>query len=268
MIKVAFIGNCQVDVYRQLINAHKSSLDVSSIEVWRLRPSDFDLASNKLLDYDLIVTQPLSTYYGPLALENLRATHKNVLTIHNIYFKGYHPDCEYIGPIGKRLRSPIGDYHSKVTHQAFEKGLGPDIAIDQILNFSTDRVRSIFDESADELRRREIGIDVPVTNLVLSELGWNYFFTFNHPTLALHSRYLQSIAKALGLKLYLNAISDPLLDHTHFPIYPSVAKALDLPPNLQEGVTFTSPKAIGGHSYDLPSFCNACYASYANSQAH
>ena len=69
MIKVAFIGNCQVDVYRRLINAHESNLDVFSIEVWRLRPSDFELASNKLLDCDLIVTQPLSLYYGPLALE-------------------------------------------------------------------------------------------------------------------------------------------------------------------------------------------------------
>ena len=263
MIKVAFIGNCQVDVYRRLINAHESNLDVFSIEVWRLRPSDFELASNKLLDCDLIVTQPLSLYYGPLALENLRGTHKNVLTIHNIYFKGYHPDCEYIGPMGKRIKSPIGDYHSKVTHQAFKKGLSLDKAIDEILNFSTDRVRSIFDESADELRRREIGIDVPVTNLVLSECGWSYFFTFNHPTLELHSRYLEAIVKALGLKLSFNTISDPLLDHTHFPIYPSVVEALGLPLNAKEDITFTSPKSIGGHIYDLASFCSACYASYA-----
>lgn len=262
MTRIAFIGNCQVDIYCKLLKSCNPNLDVFAIEVWRLKPDDFDLASNKLTSCDIIVTQPLSAHYGPLALESLRNTHKHILTIHNIYFKGYHPDCEYLGPMGNRLKSPIGDYHSKVVYQAFEKGLTPEKAVEDILGYPAERVQRIFDESTAELRRREIDIDVPVTDLVLSECGWSYFFTFNHPTLELHSRYLEAIVNALGLKISFNTISDPLLDHTQFPIYPSVVDTLGLPANAREDIVFISPKSVGGHVFDLPSFCRSCYSSY------
>lgn len=268
MKKIAFIGNCQVDTYYKLLKACDPGFDIFAIEVWRLKPDEFELANDKLMSCDLIVTQPLSAHYGPLALENLRATQKPILTIHNIYFRGYHPDCEYMGPAGNRLKSPIGDYHSKVVYQAFEKGLNSDKAIEGILNYPEDQVRRIFNESADELKRREIDIDVPIADLVLSECGWSYFYTFNHPKLELCSRYLKAIIKTLGLNISFNTIRDPLQDHTHFPIYPGVVDALGLPVITKQDIAFTSPKQMGGHIYNLTGFCHSCYASYAINMAN
>jgi hypothetical protein len=263
MTKIAFIGNCQVDTYCKLLKSCDPGLDVFAIEVWRLKPDEFESAKNRLTGCELVITQPLSDYYGPLSLENLRTNKEHILTIHNIYFRGYHPDCEYLGPAGNRLKSPIGDYHSSVTYEAFEKGHSSDKAIEGILNYPKDRVKRIFDESLEELKRREIDIDVPVTNLVRSECGWSYFYTFNHPTLELCSRYLKAIVEVLGLKLKLNTIADPLLDHTRFPIYPSVVDALGLSINATEDIMFTSPKSVGGRIYNLSSFCKACYESYS-----
>ncbi len=268
MKKIAFLGNCQVDVYRRILAASETDFEFKSVEIWRHKPEEFGKISDSLLDYDVIVTQPLAVQYGPLATEALRSSAKALLTIHNIHFKGYLPDCDYVGPMGGRKKSPVGDYHSWVIHDLWARGKSLDEAVAAVREYPAARVREIFDKSAIELRNREAHIDVPVTQFVLDPYtGWELFFTFNHPTIKLHRMYLQSIMDALAVRMKVQIIKDPLLEHTQWSIYPSVVKALGLPSEADKGITFTASKSIGGSTYDLPQFCEMCFRCYGKTEA-
>lgn len=269
MIKIAFLGNCQVDVYGKLLSTSINRLvEVKAIEIWRYTPDDFSLISDSLVDFDLVVSQPLSSFYGPLSTSSIRTSTNNFVLIHNIYFRGYHPDCVYIGPMGKRIKSPVGDYHSKIIYDCWQSNKSASEAASYIHNYPHDIIHNTYKESLSELIEREKNIDVPISEIIADyNVGWDMFFTFNHPKIKLLKIYLNRILDFIGLDIEFFDITDPLSKHTKWPIYNSVAEALRLPKESLHLKNFIAPLASGGHSYDILSFCQTCYTSYnKNSQ--
>jgi hypothetical protein len=127
------------------------------------------------------------------------------------------------------------------------------------------RARTIFDKSASELLSREATVDVSVSDELLDpELGHRRMFTFNHPTIELHRIYLQRILDALGLKLKVGVCPDPLLQHTRWPIYPAVRRALGLPADRGTPL-FRASASIGGQAFTAAEFCERSFAVYDRS---
>lgn len=264
--RLALLGNCQVDVMAKLLLASSlRGLAVTAIEVWRHKPAEFHALHDCLLSHDLIVTQELSQAYGPLATAALRARRSDLLIIQNIYFQGYHPDCVYVGPMGGRVKSPVGDYHSQAVYDAWRTGQSVSSAVQALHAYPAAFARDTFDRSARELLAREALCDVRISDQVLEpESGHRRLFTFNHPTLELHRLYLQRIVDRIGLKITVGSCPDPLLQHTHWPIYPAVREALGLPDN-REPLAFRASASLGGALLDALSLCERSFEAYDRS---
>lgn len=264
--RLAFLGNCQVDVMGKLLQASgRQDLAVTAIEIWRHKPAEFAALHDRLLQHDLIVTQELSTAYGPLATSALRAERSDLVVIQNIYFQGYHPDCVYVGPMGGRIKSPVGDYHSQVVHDAWRKGRSVAGAVQALHEFPAATARDVFDRSARELLAREAQCDVPISDQVLEPgSAHRRMFTFNHPTIELHRLYLQRIVDRLELGFAVGSCPDPLLQHTHWPVYPAVCEALGLRDD-QRALAFRASASLGGDVFDAQTFCERSFEAYDRS---
>lgn len=266
MARLALIGNCQVDVMGKLLRASGAAgLEVSAIEIWRHKPPEFEALHERLLGHDLIVTQELSAAYGPLATAALKARRPDALVIQNIYFQGYHPDCVYVGPMGARVKSPVGDYHSQTVHDTWRAGRSVADAVRALNDYPAAAARDVFDRSARELRAREARCDVPIADQVLDPVpGHRRLFTFNHPTIELHRIYLQRIVDRLGLGVAVGLCPDPLLQHTHWPVYPAVRDALGLPPDGCE-LAFRAGASLGGEVLGALALCERSFEAYDRS---
>jgi hypothetical protein len=267
MVRVMLIGNCQVEVYRQLLAASGTSIAASAVEVWRHKPAEFDRLGEAAAAADVVVAQELSAHYGALSTAALRSRGGRLLVVQNIYFQGYHPDCGYVGPMGGRLKSPVGDYHSVLTYECWSAGRTVADTVAALRAYPESRVREAHARSADELRQRERHADVAISDVVLDpEGGYRMLHTFNHPTLELHRIYLQRILRALDLRVEVGTCADPLALHTGWPVYPSVRRALGLPLEA-ESWSFRASASLGGLTYDPQSLVEASFALYERSRA-
>lgn len=225
-MKVALLGNCQVHGLRRGLACHPD-LEVTAFEVWRLPPDDF--ASFDPLAWDIVLSQPLSAYYKSMSQENLRASRTPCAFVHNLYFDGLCPDSTYVGPPGKRVVGPMGDYHSSIVLNAFKAGTD-----------ATETSRRLLEDGAGldplgawqasfaELRRRETEVDVPfATELERIASQRRTFWTFNHPEVSLLIDYARQIVSQVFHKVLEPAdqLQDDLRINGVWPIYPWVRSA-------------------------------------------
>jgi hypothetical protein len=266
-MKIALLGNCQVEVYSALLAAsgHLDLESVQAFEIWRFKPDAFLGIAKEIARCDLVVTQTLGDNYGPLATSVLSRGPIRLVRILNIHFTGYVPDCTYIGPMGARKKSIVGDYHSRHVHDCYSAGLSLDQCIRGLRNYDIGIVAESFREGTAELHRREADVDVPASDLVLDpNFGPSHFFTFNHPKVELHRRYLERVLMFAGITGPVNTSArDPLKVHTQWPIYPAVYAFLGraVSETVDES-RFVASRTIGGRTYGLEEFCEKSYAHY------
>lgn len=266
-MRLALLGNCQVDVYRRLLEASApSTLHVQAIEVWRYKAAEYDALGREALKADVIVTQALSEAYGALATSRLQSHTREVLRIQNIYFQGYHPDCAYVGPMGARLKSPVGDYHSQWVYDAWRRGATVADAVRGLRHYDPNKVLSVFASSTSELQTRELSVDVPASDLLLdTSVGYRRLFTFNHPTIELHRLYLERILQRAGLAFVLSSSCiDPLMQHTRWPLYPAVCEALNID-SSNARLDFVPSASLGVDTLDVQRFCERSFERYDQS---
>lgn len=263
-MKLMLLGNCQVEVYRHILaGAGIPKLEVHAVEVWRLQRSQYTEVFERASTADVVVTQELSDAYGELATTRLSSCARAVVVIVNVHFDGYLPDCAYVGPMGKRLKSPVGDYHSRVVYEAWHAGLPLDDAISKVLQYSADSALRAFERAHVELERREASADVKICDRLLDpETGSRSMFTFNHPKIELHKIYLARVFKYLGITLPDTTCTDPLAQHTHWPLYPGVIQAHALRGPHGDELRFVASQSLGGQVFTLGQFVEASYRAY------
>jgi hypothetical protein len=189
-------------------------------------------------EYDLIVSILLSDEFPGMTASEIRGTFDGipVVTISNIYFSGLHPDLTYIGGLAQRIVGPLIDYHSRLSLYGFLRGLSLE-ETRSLFCGETYRAVGYYDEysaSMTELRRRDEGVDVPVS-AILEDLIQKAmcFFSVNHPTSAVLGPYCDTIVRFLeemGLGRHSGMPADSLMcaeslaGNAIFPIYPEVAE--------------------------------------------
>lgn len=225
-MKVALLGNCQVHGLREGLACHPD-LEVTAFEVWRLTGEEH--AAFDPLAWDIVISQPLNSHYKSMSQANLRASKTPSAFIHNLYFDGLCPDSVYVGPPGRRVAGPMGDYHSSLVVEAFKSGLGVEEATVRLLEGggSLDPLEA-WKASFNELRRREVEVDLPFADeLEVLARQQRTFWTFNHPEVSLLLAYARQIVMRV-FDRQPNPVAQPSDDlkmNGVWPIYPWVREA-------------------------------------------
>lgn len=200
----------------------------------------------------------------------IRKRANKIYSFTNIYFSGLHPDLTYIGGRGKRILSPLGDYHSKLCFISYLKGLTVSECA-ALFGETTYEKLDYFNEwkvSSDELLSRDSSLDVKFAdeflNLVKLEPS---LYTVNHPMGSVFSRLLNLIF----LKLDIEAIEFPpqyypnfLATNAWWPVYPEIASYHRI--SYSTPLLFRAADGMGSKLYGLNEFIALSYKSYFDQQ--
>ena len=186
-----------------------------------------------------------TVFHFPGALENIEFSQQTLdrfdrkISFTNIYFTGLHPDATYIGGMGKRFLSPIGDYHSRIIYLSFVKNLSIN---DCLKKFSPETYLNLgyykqWNISADELFTRDLACDIKFAEDFLQLVTNNLsLLTFNHPTPVIFNALANKMLNFLNLSsLGIPIESQPnfLATNSFWPIYDKL--------NLENKLNYTTP---------------------------
>lgn len=267
-MRLAIVANCQADPLTSVLRLALPRDEVVSVVVNRTRTlATQQAALDILLNCDVVATQPLGPAFGPLETSALREAVRELRVFPNLFYRGFHPDMAYAGPVLQRLQGPMGDYHSIVALNCFVAGIDAQRCIrdyDDLLEQMAP-CSLVMDTSRLELIRRAQEIDLPADELVsrTTEHGLS-MYTMNHPMNALVGWTASLIARSFGVGAranwsWLSRVADnPLGRSVVWPVPRRAARAHGIPADGEP--VFRDAK---GRVYDLASFIEESYAAYA-----
>lgn len=234
-LRLAFIGNCQVQSYEVLARRMLPRCEVITLDF--SQPSSRDEEVRKAfaarldgLDHILLHTNAFS-YIGEDDLEPLYA--ERLCKIANFYFRGLHPDSCYVGDFAHRFDRPTA-VNSLIVLDAFKRGLSEEEAVRAFSAENHERL-GLFDawrSSIAEMRRRDNQVDLAGAALMeAASRTYQTFWTMNHPTLAFLKAYLGRVFDLLGLRWQdfdTTEIPDPMLVHDTVPVADELAEHIGL----------------------------------------
>ncbi len=236
-LRIAIIGGCQVS---GLGAAVRQLLPEAEVKSWHVgvhpKDSDDDLLV-KLRGFDAVISQ-ISDWDTHVALRitRLRDMRLPVIYLPVLVFSGFHPDCTYLrGPSG--LIAGLGsDYHSTIVAAAFVLGVSEkrvpelfnsyifaELGYFEVFEVAKEALISNFEKEGFNLR--------PYFDCWLKVVG-KFMYTINHPHIFALATLSTLVLKMAG---YIDAsvltptgIDDYLSTHTIWPLYPSLAKRLNI----------------------------------------
>ena len=235
-------GNCQVEPLREILeknsNFAKSYRFLDLKPVHLLEASDVADLETKIAQTDVFIHQAVSDYYqgieqfGTNYLRSRLASGSKAIAIPGAYFTGYHPATINLKDgDGNKITEPC-DYHDVNLLYLFDKGKTVTEAIELIQQEDFYQAEYILDNLATtlkELRRREAELDFAISDFIEQNYRQQKLFhTINHPGVVLLTYIANCILKLLEIPPNNQSPKSEALDFTAFPIYPSVAKALEL----------------------------------------
>lgn len=267
---IVILANCQnqeiANMFNMMINMENFIVKNFYHEMINNNP---DNLKNEFEIADIIITQPLSEKFGYFATDNIKNIYPSkCLVIPNLFFRGYFPELTYAGEEGKRLPSPIGEYHHAGIIAGWEMGLVQN-ELYRFLNsenfYLETGLRDALKKSIKELINREKVCDITISDFILN----NYkskplFYTVNHPTGALIYELAIRILKKLEIERreipnYMFRTS--LVNATIFGINPTYANIVGL--EFEQSI-FVQTNRLGGKSYDLLTYIKESYKLYQN----
>lgn len=213
-MKILFYGNCQPGALREMLNMLNH--DYICCHNTDITQNDF---LNKLLMYDIIITQPIADNYRDkpylstkFVIEHCK-TNCKIIIVDIIYFNFYYFDLSYTQFNNSRLSKPC-DYHYNLMQECYKKGNNIKYYIDNIVNNvhlkSNVELENIANNSLCELKKRYeqnqqkyVGSNIQFiyTGDYIKE---NYkhkllFYSMNHPSKYVLQFVCESILKILDI---------------------------------------------------------------------
>ena len=269
------IGNCQAFPLANALSVQSRDTQFEAFSLHMIPEADRDERIRELLGQplDLVLSVPLSADWGPLSSGTIRQAFGATPTvlISNIHYDGLHPDLTYIGGMLERLVGPLRDYHSRICLFAYLRGFDPGVTRTLFRGGVYERLGYFgqHDKSIAELSWRDTGVDVSVKDILLDAIPRELcFFSVNHPTAALFSRYSAAILRHLelrGLAMRADAVfgpmffANPLAENAIFPIYPEIARHHGI---AEPGSYWFKPEGQAAGLLDLPEFIAAEFAAF------
>ncbi len=236
--RIAVLGYCQAD---GLGDAFTRLCPHATVQAWRIGVLDKHLKDEiaaQLDDFDLIVSQVKDPNSNAiLNVERLREKHRNVVFFPTIVFNGFQPDCIYLRRGGQQITGALRHMHSAIIAAAFSLGL-PQQRVARLFNAATYESLGYFDAFAQacDFMLRTLsaeGLDVgPYVDDWLRTDGC-FMYTLNHPHMCVLARVAHMVAVQAGLigqeAAVPGDIPDALSEGLHWPVYPEIARRLNLP---------------------------------------
>ena len=267
-MKIIIIGNCQIQPLASGIQLHSGVEEVIQVPL-HLKGGEFyrktiDLINNSTDTYTVLAfNNSLSDIdFTP----STQSRFSKVLTFTNIFFRGLHPDLIYLGGMGDRLTSPVGDYHSLICALSFLKGLNTDQCREKFNQQVYERLGFFleWDISAKMLLKRDENLDIQFAeDFIEMAREEPVLFTVNHPM----PKPLLMLTNKILVKLELEPLKFPdqyyynyLSNNTWWPIYPEIASKHEI--KYDTSMIFKSPDHINRKTYNLDMFITKSFEIY------
>ncbi len=260
--RVAIVGNCQAIGLAHCLRWLCPDIEVADRGWGMVRTSEQgDEAAAGLRGFDIIVTQKISNpLYGDLQTERLRERFDRFVLFPKLVFTGFHPDLVKLWPAA----SPLGERHSALILAAYHMGLPPQRAA-ELFNAYIYAVAGYFEEFAKAetyLLRAARFTSTPLDEQ-LPQWKQRGVFVYipNHPAVWV----LMSIAERLAAQLDLpvsppeEELPDPLAQSVIWPVYPEIARRLDVEGSLR----FKPPGGPHKAAIELDEMIERSYRTYA-----
>jgi hypothetical protein len=267
-MRIAFIGNCQVESYAVSARHMLDNADISLFDYSQLYSRDAETRRRYVLGLhstDYVFAQTAT--FSHTSEHDLRAIlGDRLVVIANFYFRGLFPDTCYVGDFHARLDTP-SVLHSVIVLDGFRRGLSEEAVCARFDGPTLDALGlgDAWSSSMAEMRAREANgvLDVPVGDL-MEEACRSYpaFLTMNHPSGRLINAYFSKVLDHVGVAHRLPAegtYPDALARHDMIPIYDFVAERLGLPYRTRQSWKVNS---LGGAT-TREDYVAACYRAYA-----
>jgi hypothetical protein len=215
-----------------------------------------------------VLSFTLSANFERLETSSLKQTLGDRLTTFtNTYFSGLHPDITYVGGMGQRVASAIGDYHSKIVLASYATGRTEDDCL-RLFNGGAYEKLGYYQEyalSAQNLLERDAACDVKFAQTFLdmvTEIPTLY--TINHPTGAVFLALTEKLAASQGLDYISFApafFQNHLSTNNIWPVYNEISE--------HHGLKYRTPqyyglgKALNSRMLSRAEFVHRSYQSYA-----
>lgn len=161
------------------------------------------------------------------------------LPIHNIYFDGYF--IQYNAD-DNRYFNNLNQKDFPYTDEIVDSLVNDKKSVDEIIDIisdenleTKDKVLEKCKKSIDNLRQREVHVEVPIVDYIEKEyMQEQLFYTYNHPKNKVIYEYVKRILKLLGIDKVDEFTEEELnmefgtLRINNFPVFPCVIKALGL----------------------------------------
>ncbi|MBV9784349.1 MAG: hypothetical protein JO264_11060 [Acidisphaera sp.] len=266
-LRIAFIGNCQVQTYDVLTRRMLPHSDVISLDFSEQASRDEALRRNFSTgldgcDHIFLHTNGFS-YTGEAFLEPLYPD--RLVKIANFYFRGLHPDSCYVGDFEHRFTEPTA-VNSLLVLEAFTRGLSEQEALEAFAPASYQRL-GLFDawrSSMEEMRRRDAQVDLAGAEIMEAcSRRYPSFWTMNHPSIPFLKEYLGRVFDLLGIRWQdfdTAGMIDPMCVHDTVPIADEIAEHFRLPYRTTQRWKINS---LNQRFVDRREFVGRFYAAYA-----
>lgn len=201
--RILVLGNCQApNLARHIASGCEASVLGVEMMNYRKFSRAFDILCE---ESDIIVTHQLSDIFRTISTAHLKDRYSNAKKIYThtaVHFTGDHPDIVYLGTMGKRAQSPMGDYHSRITLRSFIAGESEEDCL-KAFNEQTFAELGYFEaaeESFREWERREA--DADLRSCAFARDIWRdeqLMITINHPRSRLLKHVSDQFLRAEGL---------------------------------------------------------------------
>lgn len=251
-MRVVLLGNCQVPILAEALRLATPGIEITqALEIYRLAPGQAPEAqraaeaaeTQRVIEAaDLILTQRImpvaaTRYDLPLlATQTLRAFRPDrVVVFPTLNFTGFTPDVRHLrrdnGPI---LAGPLGNYHYDRVLSAYRQGV-PATEAARLLDGEAllDAMPDPFAAALEQLRMREVAVDVTISDLVADiATRHRHFYTPGHPSNLLLLHLAMRIAARAGLPFDAGAAGGvkTALDGIDLPGYPAIMRRYGLRP--------------------------------------
>lgn len=240
-------GNCQIVAMKSLLSQNpRFTASYQFVElnpVFLLTSDDASYLEKLVSEVDVFIHQPVSEQYkgkqlATTYLTSLLKEGAKAISFPVSYFTGYNPEMVYLKDKAGTVVSQPFAYHDRNILTFYSQGKTVQETLNIIqsedfgeLNyFQNNLEQTLLNLSA---REQEQEIDIKISEFIKSHFNqYRLFHTFDHPSVAIVAFITQSILSLLSLEFNDNSnffFNQPeMLDDYSFPIYPSLARYLDL----------------------------------------
>ncbi len=215
----------------------------------------------------MILSINLSDRFGELATERLKERcGARLRSFTNLHFAGLHPDITYLGPMNRRVKGSLGDYHSKIVLFCFASGRNERDCLGLFNGAFYQKAGyfGMFETAAQSLRQRDEACDIGFAAAFLDMVREvPCLYSINHPTGDVLLALAKVLAAACGSAIApfgASYFQNHLAANCIWPIYDELAEHHGL--RYRTPPYFVAARGAGRRALALAEFVASSYAAY------